>query len=255
MTRPGPRTRQRLDADVVLNQRQEWRDRQRRSRWQRTIVDGGSASNGEANATPDLRWGCRRHRSSVWRSASRITRSLSRLLQRIPDSNFRAAVLEKVFSNHNIRPLLPSYYPTPEEARAQRQILLNIKAELAAMKLPNTSGMLARKRAILEAVVSELDSDMSMFHSILGTRKENLLAAVERLRSATTESSSRFAVPARRRREGGICNEIKQLVLQWWTEETRVSPGRRDVRRKRLGRNSYDTHAAHLLMESQVQSS
>ena len=113
--------------------------------------------------------------------------------------------------------------------------------------------MLARKRAILEAVVSQLDSDISKFHtSILGTRKANLVAAVERLRSTATGSSSRFAVPSRKRREGGISDEVKTLVVHWWTAETRVSPGRRDVRRKRLCRNSYERHAAHLLMETQV---
>ena len=82
------------------------------------------------------------------------------------------------------------------------------------MKIPHSSGMLARKRAILEAVVSQLDSDISKFYSILGTRKANLVAAVERLRSAATDSSSRFAIPSRKRREGGIYDEVKTLVVQ-----------------------------------------
>ena len=120
------------------------------------------------------------------------------------------------------------------------------------MKIPHLSSMLARKRAILEAVVSELDSDMTKFHSILGTRKENLVVAIERLRSATEETSSRYTVPARKKREDGISEEVMAFVLQWWTEETRVSPRRRDVCRKCLGCSSYDTHATHLLLESQV---
>lgn len=160
--------------------------------------------------------------------------------------------MEKVFNSRMIRRLLPHYYPTPEETRVQRQILQNIRSDLVAMKIPHSSGMLARKRAILKAVVSELDSNISKFHSILGTKRQNLEAAVERLRSATTETSTRFGVPSQKKREGGLCSEVKVLVMQWWTEETCVSPQQRDVRRKHLGQNSYDTHTAYLLMESQV---
>jgi hypothetical protein len=124
------------------------------------------------------------------------------LCLRHPD--IRAAVLEKVFMNPRVRPLFPEYYPSPGEAKAQWDILQNIRADLAALKIPHTSGMLARKRVILEAVVSQLDSDISKFHSILGTRKENLVAVVEQLRSVSTGTSGRYAVPMRKKQDGGI---------------------------------------------------
>ena len=157
----------------------------------------------------------------------------------------------EVFTNQRMRPLLLDDYLSPE-ARAQRNILKNIRADLQALKVPHSSGMLARKRVILEAVVSELDSDISTFHSILGTRKENLVAAMECLRSATTVTCSRYRTPTRKKKEGGVSKEVRADVLQWWTEETRMTPRRRDVRRIRLGRNLYDTHAAHLLLENQA---
>ena len=134
-------------------------------------------------------------------------------MERIRDPTFRALVLEKVFSNHQVRVLLPNYYPTPDEARAHRVILRNVKADLLALKIPHSTGMLARKWAILEAVVSELDSDVSKFHSILGTRNENLLAAVERLCLATETTSSRYQVPSRKKREGGVPEEVRAAVL------------------------------------------
>jgi hypothetical protein len=71
---------------------------------------------------------------------------------RRPD--IRVAILEKVFMNPRIRPFFPDYYPSPGEARAQRNILQNIRVDLSALKIPHTSGMLARKRVIFEAVVS-----------------------------------------------------------------------------------------------------
>ena len=251
--RPGPQTRREAIAAAEDDQRQRWRDRQRRSRANRRHGDVAGAGRQQGADDRNIRWGFQRNRSSVWRRAHRISTSLARLLDRILDPDFRAEVLEKVFANRTIRQLLPQHYPAPEQARAQRQILENIRGDLVAMKIPHSSGMLARKRAILEAVVSQLDSDISKFHtSILGTRKANLVAAMERLRSTATGSSSRFAVPSRKRREGGISDEVKTLVVHWWTAETRVSRGCRDVRRKRLCQNSYERHVAHLLMETQV---
>ena len=244
--RPCPQTWQLLAATAVANQHQRWRDRQCRCRPNCGNVhqDGGGGVG--------LQWGMRRHRTSVWRSANHIRVALSQLLHRIGDPQFKVAILEKVFTSPNIRTFLSHYYPIPEQARAQHQILQDIHSDLVAMKIPHSSGMLAPKRAILEAMVSELDSDMTKFHSILRTRKENLVAVVEWLRSATAETSSRYTVPARKKREGGISEEVRAFDLQWWTKETRISPRCRDVCRKRLGRSSYDTHATHLLLENQV---
>jgi hypothetical protein len=126
--------------------------------------------------------------------------SLVRLLERLPDPDFRAAVVDKVFAHEWVQPLLPDYYPSPEEARAQRDILQNIRSVLEAIKVPRSSGMLARKYAILEAAVSELDLDITNFYSILGTRKANLLAATERLRSAASSASTPFPLPSRKKR-------------------------------------------------------
>ena len=122
------------------------------------------------------------------------------------------------------------------------------------MKIPQTSEKLARKCAILEAVVSEIDADFIRFHRVLDTKKTNVEGAVERLRSASNTDAARFGVPSRRKRQGGISEAVRFVVTTWWTQETRVSPNPKDIRRKRLGRNAYDTHPVHLLMETQVHS-
>jgi hypothetical protein len=114
---------------------------------------------------------------------------------------------------------------------------------------------LARKRAIIEAVVSEIDANISRFHTILGIRRGNFVAAVERLRSIGTDASLRFSIPRKKDRAGSIPSEVQSIVILWWTQETRVSPNRKDIRRKRLGRRSYDEHPTHLLLETQVPSS
>jgi len=194
------------------------------------------------------------YRTTVKRHADRISRGLIDELIRLNSVDLRAAVLRRVFRNVHVRPLLPAYFPSMEDARSERRMLSNIRAELQRMKVPHTSGKLARKRSILEAVVSEINGDFRRFHRILGMKKGNVDEAVQRLRSASTTAGARFVVPHRKKREGGITDAVKVVVTTWWTEESRVSPNRKDIRRLRLGRNVYDTHPAHLLMETQVAS-
>jgi hypothetical protein len=203
--RPGPRTRHAAAAAATEAQRLRWRERQRRCRSRRARQGDPEGDAGGVQPLlregfdKGLRWGRSRHRSTIWWSAQKIVECLIRRLLRLRHPDIRAAVLEKVFMNPRVRPLFPEYYPSPEEARAQRDILQNIRTDLAALKIPHTSRMLARKRVILEAVVSHLDSDVNKFHSILGTRKENLVAVVEQQRSASTGTSGRYAVPVRKK--------------------------------------------------------
>jgi hypothetical protein len=163
-------------------------------------------------------------------------------------------VLDRVFKNHQVRPLLPDYYPSPQDVQVQREILHNIRTELQQMNVLYSSGKLARKCSIIEAAMSEFHIHISRYQRILGSRKENFVAALGHRHSASTHAGAAFQVPMRNKRGGGILDSVKAAVILWWTEETRVSPNVKDVYRKRLGRNMYDTYPAHLLQESQVSS-
>lgn len=251
----GPRTRA-AEAQANLEEhRRQLAERQRLCRARRnaeTLQRNAAASEATQSAEGDGSHRPNASRSTIKRHADRITDSLMQQLLCLDNADLRAAVLQKVFKNVHVRPLLPAYYPSAEDARCERQILKNIRAELQRTKIPHNSSKLVRKRAILEAVVSEIDADFSRFHRILGTNKSNVEGAIDRLRIGSTTVGARFDVPSRRKREGGIPDAVKLVVTTWWTEESRVSPNRKDIRRKRLGRNVYDTHAAHLLLETQV---
>lgn len=47
------------------------------------------------------------------------------------------------------------------------------------MKNPRSSGMLGRKWSILEAVILDLEMDICDFDATFGTRRENLVVAME----------------------------------------------------------------------------
>jgi hypothetical protein len=48
----------------------------------------------------------------------------------LEDIDLRAIVLDMVFKNEQVRPLLPNYYVPPNDAEAQWEILQNIRGEL-----------------------------------------------------------------------------------------------------------------------------
>jgi hypothetical protein len=45
---------------------------------------------------------------------------------------------------------------------------------------------------------------------------------------------------------------VTAIVRSWWVKEMRVSPCRKDTKRKFVKRNTYVTHHIHLLLETLV---
>jgi hypothetical protein len=50
----------------------------------------------------------------------------------------------------------------------------------------------------------------------------------------------------------GLSDYVKETVRAWWHGRSRVSPNKKDVTRRRLGRNEYTVHATHYLTDTQV---
>ena len=62
-----------------------------------------------------------------------------------------------------------------------------------------------------------------------------------------------MAASHKQHRSSPITDEIKELFYTFWKEKTRVSPNKKDVGQKRVGRKSYMKHPVHLLDKSQVE--
>jgi hypothetical protein len=86
----------------------------------------------------------------------------------------------------------------------------------------------------------------------LGTSRHNLSCAIEQRQLVQNFGLSPFVLLERRKRQDGVIVETKMLVITWWTTKTRISPNKKDVTRKRLKPNQYETHATHYLLEYQI---
>jgi hypothetical protein len=69
------------------------------------------------------------------------------------------------------------------------------------------------------------------------------------LEARTTKALWAFC--GKERRTDTIPPEVCKLVTDFWTDNSRVSPNRKDVVRKRVAANEWTIHPSHHLMESQ----
>lgn len=61
-----------------------------------------------------------------------------------------------------------------------------------------------------------------------------------------------WAFSDRFKKKDYISSDVKDLVVQYWTQKTCVSPNMKEVIKRRLTLKSWKSHATHLLLESQV---
>lgn len=113
----------------------------------------------------------------------------------------------------------------------------------------------ALARRVLEAAVILMDDIESMkaAAACIGMNKCTIRRAVTRRRSLNMSSlGENWALFKRKKRCDTLSGDVTDLVVNWWTEETRVSPCKADVKKKKRGRIVLEEHACHWLEESQV---
>lgn len=251
--RPGPSQRASVlapdlfEGDAVVRERAAERQRQCRAK-KRSLQ--------EASHLLTTAQGEERERVVAPRDASRVANKICHfVIQEFQDCGrgplFREAVLEAMFKNAAIAPHLPKYYSHPSEARAQHAFIMSYKKELDSLKIPTSKEKLVRKTTLLEAAVSSEVSGLRALSRVLGTKPDNISNAILRRQALQENGASIFTLAERRKRDG-LPNSIKDLVVAWWTTETRVSPNKKDVTRKRLAPKVYEKHPTHLLLESEV---
>ena len=116
------------------------------------------------------------------------------------------------------------------------------------MKDVHSADMLARKAVLLDAAISSTVTSTTTLSRVLKIHPSNLREAITRRNNVRCVGTT-FAL-VRRKKRPGLSDESKDLVLKWWTEETRVSPNRKDIVQKWMSPNTYDQHCTHYLFES-----
>ena len=95
------------------------------------------------------------------------------------------------------------------------------------------------------------DLNISLISKVVGVSRKSVYNTVNKLISGG-EGSSLLKLTTRCKPMTPITLEIKELVTIFWTNESRVSPNKKDLCRKRFGRNQYEEHPIHLLDVSYI---
>ena len=155
----------------------------------------------------------------------------------------------------------PCFLTMQSKSKKLESIMLeNIRNTLNHVKVPRSlDEFFVKKSAMLMLVngeSNEQSTDMSIPQAakLMGIHKRNLYLAKHHL-TVASESDGLFPASACHRhdaRRTHITQTVKDVVFQFWMDETRVSPNKKDVCSKRLARCSYVKHPIHLLEEPQV---
>jgi len=103
---------------------------------------------------------------------------------------------------------------------------------------------------------------MVLGSNIVSTRQNSLVTGINR-RNMKSGLVRRIALEARinlvlweicgqTKRVDALAPHITQLVENYWTANTRISPNKKDVVRKQIGAKQWIDHPTHHLQESQI---
>lgn len=110
-------------------------------------------------------------------------------------------------------------------------------------------------RNVIEAAVISIGDERCMraAATCIGMNKRTIRRAIRRrsLLNDRTDGEA-WAKIYRRKRKDTLEQSVVDRVIEWWTDETRVSPCKKDVMNKRVGFKTKISHATHWLEESQV---
>lgn len=256
ISRPGPAARvaeARLHEEVLSAVTENARERKARQRARDRERLESSQLLAVEPLDPDREAGDYLPVRDLNRRSLRLAQYIVEELRSCPGPFSRKDVMEKVLRHDVVSPLLPVYYPRPQEAKVIHSFIENFKHELQLVKVANSNELLARKSALLDAAVSLGIDGVRSLSRVLDTTTDSINLALTRRVYAFDTQDTVPKLRLQRLKRAGLSDYIKQCVDVWWNGQTKVSPNQKDVIRHRVGRVQWlEPHPTHYLCETQV---
>lgn len=165
----------------------------------------------------------------------------------------RKAVLSRTLDHSLLKGDLRDYVLSSKSAIAYQEIVDGVNAQLGQVKGSHSAAQLATKHAILDASVSaHRKSSTRELARALGVHHRNISLAIAKRELMHSGGDFLVVLTIRKRRNDGISDSDKEVIVGWWVSETRVSPNKKDVTRKRMSPGVFDEKATHYLQETEV---
>jgi len=183
-----------------------------------------------------------------------IARAIREDLGACPGPRTRKAVLSRILDHSLIKGDLPDYVLSSNSAIAYQEIVdHSLNVQLGQVKGSHSAAQLATKHDILDVFVSaHKKSSMRELARALGVHHCNISLAIAKRELMHSRGDFLVVLTIRKRRNDGINDSDKEVIVGWWMSETRVSPNKKDVTRKRMSAGVFDEKATHYLQETKV---
>lgn len=169
---------------------------------------------------------------------------------------YQRAVFKKLLEQRILREVLPDFVLQKRELEECRVVCNGLADAWSGLKYGiGRDRFLARN--VIEAAVISIGDDRCMRAAgrCVGMNRRTVRRAMQRRDLLNKRSDGEvWAKICRKRRKDALDQCVVDLVVAWWTDETRVSPCKKDVRWKRIGFKKRISHCTHWLEESQVNS-
>lgn len=171
----------------------------------------------------------------------------------------RNAIMQGVLRDERI---LPCY----EDLSLHSNGLISaLKVSLQELKIPKSADEIFVRRSTFSMLVNGLLQNngspgrgvtLNKVAKLLNVHPRNFYSALGRFENDPMSSTLKF-INLCKRQSGfaRLSDEVKQTIVTFWIEHIRVSPNKKDICRKQLGRKLYEEHPIHLLDDSQVNTS
>ena len=242
---PGQGTRERLAREAAeSNRRLAQNERQRQCRARRSEVLRAICEEGESQGSED-------NNINVERSTSRMAENYA--IQWYQETagrglQYQRSLIPKILKHAIWQSVLPNY----SEMEHAWETVGNIARGWQQIKGCHSRDD-QRARNVIIPMVSSVNTSMRQTMLLTGIHRRNLqVGIVRRLSLDAHVDRSLWALCGKSKRIDATPSSVCELIVEFWCLNSRVSPNRKDVVRKRIDSGMWETHATHHLMESQV---
>ena len=242
---PGQGTRERLARELEeSNRRQAQNERQRRCRQRRSEGLRALCEELQSQGSEDSN-------INVERSTSRVAENFA--LQWYHETagrglQYQRSLIPKILKHVVWQSVLPNY----SEMEHAWEAVGNIAKGWQQIKGCHSKDD-QRARNVIIPMVASLNTNMRQTSLLTGIHRRNFhVGIVRRLSLDARVDRSLWALCGKSKRIDSTPLKVCELIVDFWCFNSRVSPNRKDVVRKRIGSGIWETHATHHLMESQV---
>ena len=164
------------------------------------------------------------------------------------DNDTKGEIITSVINHRALRGLQFKCQGAEKPTAENHKLLINgLHNALKAMKRPKNSRELLIKRVSIMMVMNSTSKkpNIAAASRLLGVHRRNFYAARSRLKQ---QSQLPLHLCEQQPHTGSvITEELKDTVITFWTNNTRVSPNYKDVCRRRISQKVYEKHPVHLL--------